>query len=132
MEVNKTLDARIMAELNTGIESDAPEPGVSFAVQLDVWFQLDYGREGIRVQYQRMVAMGQKTDNEPNLKPVIAQFAAVKEEMAVVEDLMAGVLEALDNDDARIKMLDGVHYIPQKGITLQVPAELRARLLKGK
>ena len=121
-------EADILTELNAGVEDDTSNPHVTFASQLDIWFQLDYSREGTRVQYQRMVAMGKKSDTDPNIKPVIAQFVSVKEEMAVIEDLMVDVLRTLDVE-TQVKMLDAAHYIPQKGITLQVPAELRTRLL---
>ena len=131
MTVDKNEDD-LIAELEAGMSEDQIDLNVTFTAQLDAWFTLNYQRESIRVQYQRMVAMGKRSDKDPNLKPVIAQFGAVNEEMEVLESLMIDLLGVRNDPESVVKIVNASHYYPSKGIAYTVPEALKTRLLAEK
>lgn len=118
----------LIAELEIGMSEDIADINVTFTAQLDAWFALHFQKESIRVQYQRMVAMGKRSDKDPNLQSVITQFGGVKEEMDVLEELMSDLINSEDDPELITRMLNASHYYPSKGIGYTAPEGLKARL----
>lgn len=118
----------LVIELEAGMANADVDIGITFTAQLDAWFALRYQMESIRVQYQRMVAMGNRSEKEPNLKPVIAQFGSIKEEMDILESLMIKLLDAEKPPESAVNILNASHYYPSKGIGYAVPEGLKRRL----
>lgn len=121
---------QLIAELEAGMSEDSSDPEATFTAQLEAWFQLEYGKESIRVQYQRMVAMGKRTENDPNLKPVIERFGNAKLELEIVELLMKDLLDGQDGPESVTKMLNTAYYYPTRGVTFSVPDGLKKRLIE--
>ena len=123
-----------MDELAAGVLADDDDSELStvFTAQLEAWFQLEYSRESIRVQYQLMVSMGkQDGGGDPNIAPMVASYGRVREEMKVLEGMM---LEAFKDSEATDmdSVLAASHYYPSKGIAFSAPEGLKKRLVKGR
>lgn len=121
-------EAELIDELEAGMSEDHVDINVTFTAQLDAWFALNYQKESIRVQYQRMVAMGKRTEQDPNLQGVITQFGNVKEEMDVLEELMIDLINSESDPELMTRMLNASHYYPSKGIGYTAPEGLKTRL----
>lgn len=121
-------ESELIAELEAGMSEDDVDVNVAFTAQLDAWFALNYQKESIRVQYQRMVAMGKRAEKDPNLKGVISQFGNVKEEMDVLEELMINLLDSENDPELITRMVNASHYYPSKGIGYTAPEGLKIRL----
>ncbi len=120
-------DKELIAELESGMLLDEIDPEAAFTAQLESWFAMHYQRESVRVQYQRMVAMGKRKGEDPNLAPVVRQYGLVKYEMDVIEDLMSELLGAQESD-VKERLIDGNHYYPTRGVTFTLPESLKTRL----
>lgn len=131
MMEDKDVHDKLIAELESGMAPDESDPEAVFTAQLEAWFKVDYEKEFIRVQYQRMVAIGKRVDQNINLDPVIEQFGQAKMELDVIEGLMVDFLKAELDFEVIKRMVEKSHYYPPRGVAYNVPDNLKKRLLEA-
>ncbi len=118
----------LIAELQAGMLEDSSDLESAFTAQLEAWFKLNYEKESVRVEYQRMVAIGKNVNQNVNLKPVIERFGRVKDELVIIESLMTDLCKTETNPEVIDKLLSNSHYYPPNGVAFKAPESLKKRL----